>query len=181
MGVKTIATLCLVAGLAPPLPLQAAEHPHEHGVVRLDVAVEAHRITLQLESPLDNLVGFERAPRTDAERQRVQAALARLRAADRLFVPDAAAQCRLAKVELESPALGLGGAPAPADPNGHADLDTSIEFECTDATRAGALDVGLFEAFPRMQRIDVQAVTPTGQFKAVLKRPERRLPLVRRP
>ncbi|MDH5541220.1 MAG: DUF2796 domain-containing protein, partial [Rhizobacter sp.] len=62
----------------------AAGKAHEHGALRLDVAVEATSVTLQLQAPLDSLVGFERAPRTEAERQRVDQALARLKAAAQL-------------------------------------------------------------------------------------------------
>ena len=59
----------LAAGLAATaLPAWAAK-AHQHGVARLDVAVEATRVTLYLDTPLDNLLGFERAPRTDAERK----------------------------------------------------------------------------------------------------------------
>jgi hypothetical protein len=142
------------------------------------VAVEGHRITLQIESPLDNLLGFEHAPRTGAERQRADAAIARLKAADGLFTIDAAAGCKLATVELNSAALKLG-APSEPDADGHADLDGRIEFDCQNAARASFIDVGLFDAFRRMQRIEVQAVVPKGQLKLSLKRPARRIALVR--
>jgi hypothetical protein len=56
-----------MAALAGATPALAAS-PHEHGVARLDVAVDAGRVSFSLETPLDNLLGFERAPRTDAER-----------------------------------------------------------------------------------------------------------------
>lgn len=173
---KTLAVVPLLAALAAPC--LAAQRPHEHGVVHLDVAVEARRITLMLDSPLDNLVGFERAPRNDAEHLQVDAALARLREADTLFVISPAAQCKLVKVDLESAALKLGTPPEP-DAGGHADIGAGITFDCADARRAGAIDVALFGAYPRIQRIEVQAVTPKGQFKATLKRPAGRLPLVR--
>jgi hypothetical protein len=131
-----------------------------------------------MESPLDNLLGFERAPRTDGERRSANAAVAKLKAADKLFAIDAAAQCKLMKVELSSAALKLGPAAEP-DPDGHADIDGSFEFDCADAARAGFIDVGLFDAFAGMQRIEVQAITPKAQLKATLKRPQRRIALVR--
>jgi hypothetical protein len=55
--------LCLT-----PLLAHAGGKAHVHGVATLDIAVEARKITVQLESPLDNLLGYERTPRTDAER-----------------------------------------------------------------------------------------------------------------
>ncbi len=161
----------------------AAGRAHDHGQARLDIAVEGSRITLQMASPLDNLLGFERAPRTEAERKSAAALVSRLQAADALFKPDPAAQCRLATVELESAALNLAPAPGRAEPEAkgveHADLDALISFDCGDATRAAFIDVTLFDAFTRLKRIDVQVATSKGQLKRTLAAPARRVSLVR--
>jgi hypothetical protein len=173
-------TLWLGALLLPAMAL-AEGKAHQHGVLKLDIAVEARKLSLQMESPLDNLVGFERAPRNDAERKRVDAALAKLRAGQTLFGIDPAAQCSLAKVELTSAALKLGAAqPAPASKGSeHADIDAAFEFDCQDAARAAFIDVGLFDAFAGMKQIDVQVATPTAQRKQTLKRPAKRVALTR--
>ena len=167
------AALCLAASA------HAAGHAHEHGVVKLDIAIEAGKLTVQMESPLDNLVGFERAPRTDAERQRVDAAVARLKAAAALFKIDPAAGCTLASVELVSAPLNLGKPEPGAVDDGHADLDGDFEFACKNSARAGFIDLGLFSAFSGMQRIDVQIAAPQGQFKRTLQRPASRITLSR--
>lgn len=145
-----------------------AASPHQHGVARLDVGVESGRVTLELEMPLDNAVGFERAPRDDAERQRLDAALARLRDGAALFGIDPSAGCTLAAAEADTRLDG-----------GHADIDARWEFGCQDAARAGFVEVHLFSAFARLQRLDVQTATPRGQMKATLRRGSTRLPLAR--
>ena len=155
-----------------------AAPPHQHGVATLDVAAEPGRVTLYVESPLDNLLGFERAPRTDAERQQVDKMLATLRAGEAMFRIDSAAACTLAKVTLTSPALGLGTA-AVADKDHHADLEGRFEFTCKAGQRAGFVEVGLFENFPSLKRIELQVATPKGQLKATLVRPASRVALVR--
>jgi len=165
----------LAAALATGAGRAATAPAHEHGVLHLDLAIEAQGYSVQMETPLDNLVGFERAPRSEAERQAVAAALARLRDAARLFATEPAAGCRPAKVTLESAALGEGTGAAAADAHGHADLDASYAFDCTQTDRLAWLDVDLFEAFPRVQRIEVQIAAPGGQFKRTLRRPARRL------
>lgn len=178
--------LLATTALTATLPAQAGP-AHQHGVARLDVAVEAGRVTLYLDTPLDNLLGFERAPRTDAERQQADAAVARLKAADKLFRIDGNAGCKLARVTLTSAALGLPaaapGAPAataaPAAKDDHADLEGRFEFTCTAGARAGFVEVGLFEAFAPMKRIELQLVSPKGQMKATLLRPASRVALVR--
>lgn len=150
---------------------------HEHGIARLDVAVDPQRVTLLLEMPLDTLLGFERAPRTDAERAAADAAVARLKDGAALFRIDPAAQCAAPTVQLESAALGLGGAEAGKD--GHEDVDATIEFSCRQGAQAGFVEQMLFDAFPRLKRVDVQAATRKGQVQATLKRPDRRVPLAR--
>ena len=172
------ASIACAALLAAPLVSQA-QAPHEHGVVHLDVAVDAKRITIQMSSPLDNLIGFERAPRTEAERQRVAAMVASLRASSRLFAIDPAAACKPGAVELSSAALQLGK-PDPAELQaGHADIDASFEFDCTDAGRAGFIDTTLFGAFAGMQRIAAQIASNRGQRQLTLTRPASRIALPR--
>lgn len=209
-----------VAGLAVAALWAAASvvwagKAHEHGVARLDIGVEVGRITLTLEVPLDGLVGFERAPRTDAERAAVAAALARLQEADKMVRIDGAAGCGAGKVDLVAPVWGVGGAApaAAAAPSGsassavpglsaasatsatsspkaagttaaaardaHGDLEATYEFRCSNAPRAGHVELGLFEAFVRLRRIEVQAVMPRGQMKVVLRRPQARVGLAR--
>lgn len=177
---KTIPRFPLLLGLALAAgsPPGAAATAHEHGAARLDVAVEAGRLSLQLEAPLDSLFGFERAPRNEAERKRVETGIARLKAADALFRPDPAAGCTLANVDLRAAVLGLG-ATAGATPGEHADLDGTIEFRCRDVTRLTFIDTELFDAFASLKRIDIQAATPKGQLKRTLKRPATRITLTR--
>jgi hypothetical protein len=166
-----LAACCATAPLA-----RAQGHPHEHGVVRVEVAVEGSAVSVRLEAPLDNLVGFERAPRNDAERKRVDAALRQFDRGGKLFAVDPAAECKLQAVELRSQALKLGPAGEP-DPDGHAELEADFRFHCARAERAGFLETGLFAAFPRVQRIEAQAVTPKAQRAVTLQRPQRRIPL----
>lgn len=177
----------LTAGLAFTAAVgdaRAAGKAHVHGNVTIDVAIDGSTLAIAMAAPLDNLLGFERAPRTDAERGAAAAVLARLRAADQaaaLFATDAAALCTLTRVEVRAPVLEpaatAGSEAAPAD--GHADLDAAYEFSCARATALRRLDVGLFDAYPRIRRIDVQVAGPKGQSKVTLRRPARSVELVR--
>ena len=143
----------------------------------LDIAIERNTVTVLLDSPLDNLLGFEHAPRSAAERKQADALVSTLRAPTTLFRIDPAAACALTNVSLTSTALKLGTAESDADDDGHGDLDGVFEFTCTDALKATYIDSGLLDAFSRLQRIDVQVAAPGRQFKRELKRPSRRIVL----
>ena len=185
----------LVACMALAASAAHAGKAHEHGVVRLDVSVEGSRLTIDMVAALDNWLGFERAPRTDAERKAAAEVLARLRNPQQgtpLFVPDAAAQCQLVKAEVSAPVLEPGAKPAaksataPASPPAahksggeHADLEASYTFQCAQSTPLRTLELGLFDAYKRIQRIHVQVAGPNGQSKVTLRKPARSVPLTR--
>ena len=153
-----------------------ASKAHQHGAVKLDLAVENAQVSIAVEMPLDSLLGFERAPRTEVERQAAAAALQKMRDAAALFRFDAAAQCAPTEVQVEAPVLTPSGAAGGAG-DGHADLEASYLFRCQAPARLGALEVLLFDAFRRVERIEVQAVLPHGQRRAVLRRGSRQIRL----
>jgi hypothetical protein len=169
---RVAAALFAAAALAAVGPARAAK-PHEHGAVTMDVAVEGGNVNINVELPLDSLVGFERAPRNDAERKAAADALARLRDGAKLFRLDAAAQCTLGSAKVEAPVLEQG---APAK-DGHADADASYVFSCAQPASLTTLEVLLFDAFRRIERVQVQAALPRGQRKVVLRRTARTLKL----
>lgn len=168
--------------VAAALPAAAHQQAHTHGQMTLDVAVDARSITLALASPLDSFLGFERAPRTAAERKQVADMVARLKAADQLFQPDPAGGCQLAQVALESEALGLGTQRHAQEQGGeaeHADIAMDIVFTCARAADARFIDVKLFGAYPRLRGIEAQVAVPQGQFKRSLRPGAARLGLAR--
>jgi hypothetical protein len=63
----------LLVALGVSCSALAKEGAHVHGLVKLDVAVDAKTLTVQLEAPLDSLVGFEHRPRTAAQKQAAEA------------------------------------------------------------------------------------------------------------
>jgi len=160
-----LSTLCLLA-FATPAAAQAHK-AHSHGVAQLEVAIDGPTIKLKLESPLDSLLGFERAPRNDAERDRVRVMAQALRSGP--FVPTAAARCRLERVSLRSAVLApeLLGESGPAAggkaDDEHVDLDAGFVYRCEDPKALAGVDVMLFDHFKRLRRVDTQVAGPKGQ------------------
>ena len=148
----------LLAALTLAFPASAAEK-HVHGAGRIDVAIEAGKIEVELELPLDTLVGFERAPRNEKERAALEAAAATLRDGAGLFLPAAGAACKLTETTVSMPFAG----DAPAGGQGHADADARYVFECVNAGGTGSLETALFRKFPRLYRLELQRVGPKGQ------------------
>jgi len=188
-----LASLVLLASGVLGSSAAHAGKAHEHGVVRLDVSIEGPQVTIDMTAALDNWLGFERAPRTDAERKAAAEVLARLRSPSQgaaLFALSPQAQCQLAQAEVSAPVLEpaakqvapAAAPPPPAPAKGsaeHADLEASYSFQCAQPVQLRTLELGLFDAYKRIQRIHVQVVGPKGQSKVTLKRPARSITLVR--
>jgi hypothetical protein len=172
---------CALLAIVPALG--AAGPAHVHGVAELHVVVDGATLEARLRSPLDNLLAFERAPRTEAERAAVRALGARLRQPQTLLVPSPAARCRSDAVAIESavlPAELLGSpqpvpAPGAAATDGHADLEATFRWRCELPAELGGMDVGLTQAFPGLRTLKVQIVGPRGQSAATLSGTNRKL------
>jgi hypothetical protein len=166
---RTFAALAAALGLAG----HAAAGPHEHGIGHLAVAVDGRALAIELRLPAKDLVGFERAPRTDAERARIEQTRAAL-ADPKLFVPPGEAKCSASGTPAVAVPTFTGKAGADDD---HADFEAVYRFECANPAALASLEQGVFKAFPRIKQLRVQAATAKGQRQAVLTHGKPRLAL----
>jgi hypothetical protein len=142
---------------------------HEHGVGRLNAALDGQTLELELESPAMNLVGFEHAANSDADKAKVAAVRALLEKPLVLFNLPKAADCVVENQELESPLFG--DAPAADDEDAkdehhhdHSEIHAHYQFTCATPAALKTLDLAnIFNTFPATQKIQVQLISPNGQ------------------
>ena len=72
---------------------------HEHGHGTLDIVVEGEELVVELRVPAVNVVGFEHAPKDDAEREAVRRALVPFADAASVVVVSAQAECEVAEAD----------------------------------------------------------------------------------
>jgi hypothetical protein len=147
---------------------------HEHGVGRLNAALDGQTLELELESPAMNLVGFEHAATTDADKAKVAAVRAQLEKPLVLFNLPKAAGCVVATQELESPLFGdkpdADDDHDEADKDGHehhhdhSEIHAHYQLSCSAPGALKTLDLAnIFNTFPATQKIQVQLISPSGQ------------------
>ena len=145
---------------------------HEHGVGRLNAALDGQTLELELESPAMNLMGFEHVATTDADKAKVAAVRAQLEKPLVLFNLPTAAGCVIAKQELESPLFG--DKPDADDDHDHdakdehhhdhSDIHAHYQFSCSSPGALKTLDLAnMFNTFPATRKIQVQLIGPSGQ------------------
>jgi hypothetical protein len=145
---------------------------HEHGVGRLNAALDGQTLELELESPAMNLVGFEHAATSDADKAKVTATRALLEKPLALFNLSPAAGCVVSSQELESPLFG--DKPDADDDHDedakdehhhdHSEIHAHYHFTCATPGALKTLDLAnIFNTFPATQKIQVQLIGPSGQ------------------
>ena len=168
-GIVLFAVL-LLSGLT----VFAGEKAHVHGVAKLQVAVDNTRMEVVLVSPLDSLIGFERAPRNEKERKAVREMLATFTNPAALLQPSAAAGCRTGPAAVTSPISDATSKPKTKQ-DAHAELEAVVTFECDNPAALRGMEVRLFQRFPGIERIQAEVVTAKGQRASTLTSKQRAL------
>lgn len=205
---STLATLSLMtAGLA--VTVAKAEDAHVHGEAILQLVIDDSGALATFKSPAADIVGFERHPETDAEKQAVADALAQLSDFTALFTLPEAAGCTIdhAHADFEVEAAGddhedhdhheEGEEHHDEDEHheegeehhddheghdehehhdedemqaegGHAEFHAEFEKTCADTSSLTSLQTSVFDLFPSLEALEVEAVTPAGQSGAEL-------------
>lgn len=154
---------------------------HVHGVGRVNLVLEGGDIHLELVSPAAGIVGFEHAPRSEADHAALDRAVAALKSGDRLFQFNSGAGCRMENVSItsslreaergthkrEERADSARKAHAHESEN-HADIEAAYHFDCANPAGLDQLTVELFATFPGTERLIVQFVLGDRQGLAEL-------------
>ena len=149
------ATLTIALGSSTGWSSDRKLDSHEHGVSTLKMAQEGNTVTMELEAPGDDIVGFEYEPKSEAEKASVEAALAKLRKPEMLFSMPSSARCSVAKSDAEFETS-----------KDHAGFHVKWSLTCKSIAAANSLKVGFFDAFPSAKEVEVEAVGAAGQMAA---------------
>jgi hypothetical protein len=165
---------------------------HEHGRGTLNIALEGSRLSMELEAPGADIVGFEHKAKTQKQKAAVEKAMTRLEAPEPLFELPAAAGCVLeaASVRLEREGHGHDHDAKPhggkhkhrhdKEPTGdseHSSFRAEYAFDCKAPASLTTIGFGYFKAFASAQKLDVTVVTPKQQSRFEVSRSKPRIDL----
>lgn len=188
MRLAGVGLLLLAAGAAQ---VSAGPGAHEHGVADLSVAIEGGRVDVMLTAPTYDLVGLERAPRRQQEREAVEARVQALEKGQWFAWPGTS--CEQVAVHVELPEILLAAPTEPEDGTHHhghdhhhhehhdhdaAHMDGLVtwQYRCDPDERLRYVDVNLFDLLV-LERIRAQTLSDHGQGAGRLTPDSRRLAL----
>jgi hypothetical protein len=184
MQTSTIAALAAlaVAATAPSLARAVEEHrelgPHVHGHGNLNIAVEDKRVSMELEVPGMDIVGFEHDATTDDQKGAMEKAKAQLAQPLAVFKLPVAAGCTVAdaKVELEAEHHRDGDGDDDHDHDkaagedhdhdgheGHKQFHVTYALDCAKPANLTAIDFDYFKLFAGAHDLTVNVVTAKAQ------------------
>jgi hypothetical protein len=175
MNMKTI-FLALITGIlglihATSFAQQKSSlHAHVHGQAQLQLAIDQSQVVLSFSSPLDNFLGFERAPKDEAEQEKVKQLLLQLQNPLLWIELNPAAQCQAGQIELDSPVLT--GKQKSNDEKKHGDLRFDVELQCKNPQHLRSLKAKLLQQYKGVHRLKVEVVHAGGQHAKTLQAEE---------
>lgn len=172
-------TLIIALGVAFAAPASAHEEhrelgPHVHGHGTLNIAVEGTRVSMELETPGMDIVGFEHDASSADQKAVLEKAKKQLADPLTLFKVPAAAQCKLAeaKVEIEKEndhdhdhGDKDAGDHDHAAEAGHNAFHVTYALECASPANLTSITFDYFTAFAGAKELDVSIVTDKAQNK----------------
>jgi hypothetical protein len=155
--------------------------PHVHGHGTLNIAIEDKRVSMELEVPGMDIVGFEHAPSTVDQKAAVEKATARLEKPLGVFSlpPDAGCTVAEAKVSVEAEHHHDGddddhdadhkdGAKEDDGHDehaGHNQFHVNYALDCTNPNELTTINFDYFTLFAGAHDLTVNVVTAKGQSK----------------
>ena len=137
---------------------------HEHGVVRMGLAVDGQRISLNLEIPAATVFGFEHDPETEEEIALVSEAmeLLRTRVGEVIAVSPELA-CELEDVEVvSSPEVDEGHSHS-EDEDAHSEVGVVASWFCGQSVEGTNANLRLGSLWPDAELVDLTVITSMGQ------------------
>lgn len=150
--------------------MAVAQSAHVHGEGHVNIAIDGNRVSVELESPGADIVGFEHEAHTNDEKAAITEAIAQLGDPMLLMHFEAEADCEVRSANAE-----IEGKYGEHEDEEHAEHDeheseeshgafvAEYEFECADIGALGFIDFTYFSQFGDAHSLDIVLIDENGQ------------------
>lgn len=154
-----LSVFALTFHLAHGEPHQHQE-PHVHGVSKIKLTADHTNIWIQLDSPANNIVGFERIATSLKEKKRINNAKLILSNPERLF------DFQGSHCSKQSDTVNFNGLLESHNHqthNTHTEITAQYHFTCDSIKELSYISIQIFNKFPNILEINAQWISDTGQ------------------
>lgn len=141
---------------------------HVHGEAELNIVVEGEDVLVEFISPLENLLGFEHAPETAAQKQAYEDMEQQLTDYRALFTITNA-DCEQTEHQHETPFAEAHAT--------HAEWHGEYHLRCDEFGNAASLVPQLFSTYPGVEKMSIQLISAQGQSQFIVTKSSDGIPL----
>ena len=157
---------CLAIAASAQERRQLGAHVHGHG--RLNIALEDKTMSMELEVPAADVVGFEHEPQTPEQKAALDEAKAKLAAGLSLFTPSSAAGCAQTSAKVMTEAdhdeeERHDAHHAHEAEHQHSEFHADYAFECASPSQITSISFDYFTVFPNAEALNVSLISAKGQ------------------
>jgi hypothetical protein len=142
-------------------------HAHVHGQAQLQLAIDQTQAVMSFSSPLDNFLGFERAPKDETEQEKVTQLLQQLQNPLAWFELSNEAQCQIKQIDIDAPVLT--GKQKSTQDTKHSDLRFELDLQCKHPHQLRSLKASALQQYKGIKRLKLEVVDGSGQHVKTLK------------
>jgi hypothetical protein len=161
-GLRLTPFLWLVIVVAVFLSRPGLAAPHQHGESRIAMAVDGQVLTLELTAPGEDVLGFEHAPKSAAQKNRYREVMILLQSASDMFEFDEKAACSPVGARVLEEMAGTD--------HDHGEFHIRYEYQCQKPDLLQQMKVLTFDHFSGMQRVKVIFLRSNVPLQRVLDR-----------
>ena len=180
MELPTIGLLAAALAAAPAIAQEQHRElgPHVHGHGTLNIAIENKRVSMELEVPGLDIVGFEHNAGSKEQKTAVNKANALLAKPLSLFKPPKSAGCHVADAKVsinakhevsdehhDAQLTEEGGGHAKEEHDGHNEFHATYALDCDKPDNLTSLEFDYFRSFSGAHDLTVNVVTDKAQNK----------------
>jgi hypothetical protein len=144
--------------------------PHVHGRAAMQMLVDADNVLVETQLPADTLFGFAHAPKTPEQHDLIQKRHKALKTSGIRFTNTA--NCRITHAQWKNPLTNQ----ADSHQTNHADIQISWHYHCQAPAQLKDADFfPLFQAWPRLEQIELEWLMPNQPANAKRITPEHAL------
>ncbi|AUN98698.1 DUF2796 domain-containing protein [Bacteriovorax stolpii] len=159
--------LTLVLALILSSQAFAGEHQHgkslgahEHGSIKLEMAVEGKQIEIDIDGPAESFIGFEYAPKTAKEKKAFKDAqdLWKKDLLTKIIMLDAKLGCSLGEVKFEQEMDDDHHEKGKKESGTHSDIEAEAKINCAQDPKGSMVSVALKKHFPHIKKLQIDLV-----------------------
>jgi len=128
-----------------------ALHAHEHGAIKVGMAIENSTIEIDMDGPAESFLGFEYAPKTDKEKKLLsELKLQWTKNLDSFIGFDKKLGCKVTEANFEQIIEKVG--------DSHSGIEATAKLSCAQKPNGSTVTVSLKKMFKNIKKLSVEVL-----------------------